>query len=169
MDRGISSFYNLLLVLHIGAVVVGFGALFLAPLFDARARQAAGPVGLGIFRAMASVARIGEWLIYAVPILGILAVVASDDTIDMGDGWVSVSFLLYIVAVGVYHGLVRRAGKQMDHLLADLASAPPAPSGARPPQVAELDGLVRQRAMGVALIDVLVVVTLFLMVFKPGA
>lgn len=167
MDRGIGSFYNVLLVLHILSVVVGFGTLFLLPLVDARARDEAGPVGLGISRTMASVAKIGEYLIYAVPILGILLVVASDDRLDMGDPWVSVSFVLYIVAVGVYHGMVRRAGKEMDAVLAGMGSAPA--GGGRPPEVAQLDKLVQQRAIGMAVIDVAVVVATFLMVFKPGA
>ncbi len=169
MDRGIGSFYNVLLVLHILSVVVGFGVLFLAPLVDARVREEAGPVGLGIARTMASVAKIGEYLIYAAVVLGILLVVASDDRISMGDAWVSVSFLLYIVAVGVYHGMVRRAGKAMDEVLAGLpARSAPAGEG-RPPQVAELDRLVQQRAIGFAVIDVAVVAAVFLMVFKPGA
>jgi len=51
---------------------------------------------------------VSEWLIYAVPVTGLLLVLVSEDRWQFSQAWISLSFLLYIAAVGVMH-----AGRKM--------------------------------------------------------
>ena len=90
--------YQLMLVLHLVTVIAGFGSVAMdgAYRFAAPAERGAdGPT-------------LSEWLIYAVPVTGILVVLVSEDRWQFSQAWISLSFLLYIAAVGALHGLRRR-------------------------------------------------------------
>ena len=171
MDVGLNSgIYKFLLVLHIIAVVVGFGGVVLNGLYGARAKRAGGREGLAISETNFWITeRVAEPAIYAVPILGILLILVSDDVWEFDQKWISFSFLLYIVGIALSHAVMRPAIKRMNALQAELASAGPAPSatGGPPPQVAELESLgQRVGAVGAAL-NVLLVIIIALMVWKP--
>jgi len=95
-----SGAYQLLLVLHLITVIGGFGSILLDGLYGARAGAGAdaggGQPGAG--------PSLSEWLIYAVPVTGLLLVLVSEDRWQFSQAWISLSFLLYIAAVGVLHG-----------------------------------------------------------------
>ncbi len=165
-----SGLYKFVLVLHLLAAIVGFGNLFLAGVFGVKARARGGTEGLAISEALADVSEHWTmWFIYAVPILGIILITLSHDAWKFSQMWISLSFLLYIAAVGLTHGLLFPTVRRMNGLAAEMVAGGPAAGGdGPPPQVTELDALGTRAAAVGAAINLLVVVTLFLMVWKPG-
>ena len=148
-----SGIYKLLVVLHILSVVVGIGATMLNGLYAAKAKQAGGPSAGAIMKANFDVTMVAEKIIYLVPVFGILAVLASDDVWEFDQTWIWLSLVLYVVALGIAHGNQMPAGKRM------LA-------GPSSPQEAEALG--KRLAMGGMALNLLVVVIVALMVWKPG-
>ncbi len=165
-----SGIYKFLLVLHILAVIAGFGPAVMAAAFGAQAKARRGREGLAIAEATFTViSKYAEWFIYSVPVLGILLVLVSDDAVKFSDTWISLSFLLYIVALGLVHGVHFKNLKRMNVLMAELAAGPPAGAGkgGPPPQVAELEQRGKQVAMVGTVLNLLLVAIVFLMVWKP--
>jgi uncharacterized membrane protein len=170
MDVGLNSgIYKFLLVLHLIAVVVGFGSVMLNGVYAARAKKAGGREGVAIAETNAFVSdRVAELFIYAVPILGILLILVSDDVWEFDQKWISFSFLLYIIGIGLSHGVLRPAVKRLNTLTAQLAAAGPMPSaGGPPPEVAEVEALGKRAGAVGAVLNVIVVVVIALMVWKP--
>lgn len=170
MDVGLNSgIYKFLLVLHLVAVVVGFGSVMLNGVYAARAKKAGGREGVAIAEANTFVSdRVAELFIYAVPILGILLIVTSDDVWEFDQKWISFSFLLYLIGLGLSHGLLRPTVKKLNALTAQLAAAGPMPSaGGPPPEVAEVEALGKRAGAVGAVLNVIVVVVIALMVWKP--
>ena len=162
--------YDLLLFLHLLAVVVGFGSVMLNGLYAARAKRAGGREGVAIAEANTWISeKVAQPFIYAVFVLGILLVLVGDEVWEWDQAWINLSMLLYIVGIGLSHGLLRPAVRRMNVLTAQLAAAGPTPgTNGPPPEVAEVQALEnRIGAVGAAL-DVIVVVVLALMVWKPG-
>ncbi|MBA3267444.1 MAG: DUF2269 family protein, partial [Acidimicrobiia bacterium] len=142
MDTGLNSgIYKLLLVLHILAAIIGFGSVFLAGVFASKAQARGGREGLAVTEVLVDVAEHwSEWFIYAVPLLGISLILVSDDAWKFSQTWISMSFLLYIIALGLSHGVHFPNLKRMNALGAELVAGGPAPAGGGPPpQVAELE------------------------------
>ncbi len=73
-----SGIYKTLLVLHILTAIVGLGAVMLNGIYAAQAQKRPGPGGRAVSEANFVVSTIGEKFIYAIPIFGILLVLASD-------------------------------------------------------------------------------------------
>lgn len=165
-----SGIYKFILVLHLMAVIAGFGPTLLAPAFGAQAKARRGTEGLAIAEATFEViSKYAEWIIYSVPIFGILLVLVSDDAIKFSDMWITLSFTLYIVALGLVHAVHFKNLKRMNVLMAELAAGPPpgAAGGGPPPQVAELEARGKQVALVGMVLNVLLVIIVFLMVWKP--
>ena len=155
-----SGIYKLLFVLHILAVVVGFGPWMVAAAFGAKARARGGREGLAVAETTYDVIRTySEWAVYAVPILGILLLLVSDDRWKFSQTWVSLSFLLYIVILGVAHGMYFKNLRRVNELL----------GAGGPSQAAELEQRTSQAAIANGIINLLVIVVIVLMVWKPGA
>ncbi len=96
--------YNLVLVLHILAVIIGFGGMFIAGFYGNESRRLPADEGLVVAQATMKVSgQVPTVAVFAVPILGILLVLMSDDVWQFSQAWISLSFLLYIAAVGVMH------------------------------------------------------------------
>lgn len=90
--------YQLLLVLHLVTVIGGFGSILLNGLYgeaEATRRHGGSSGGQG--------PSVSEWLIYVVPVTGLLLVLVSEDRWQFSQAWISLSFLLYLAAVGVMH------------------------------------------------------------------
>lgn len=171
MGRG-STGYDVVLVLHILTVIVGFGTVALNGVRGADAKARPGPGGLAIGESSFRVSNIAEKFIYAVPVLGIGLVFMSDDAWSFEQTWVWLSILLYVIGIGVSHGVLIPAEKRMNALAAELVAAGPPPAGAAaggpPPQVVEMEGLEKKLAAAGTFLNVLMVVVVILMVFKPG-
>jgi uncharacterized membrane protein len=168
--------YKLILVLHILVAIVGFGWVFLNAIYSAQARGRRGAEGLAIAQANYLVSSIAQYFMYAVFLTGILLVLFSDDVWTFGDTWIWASMVLYILGIGVSHGVLRPSLRRMNALMEQLVhmGAPPPesassapPPGSLPPQVEELQERSRRVGLAGALINVDVVFILALMVWKP--
>lgn len=169
LDSGI---YKLLLVLHVLAAIVGFGGVMLNGLYGMQAKNRKGSEGLAVAEANYFVStKAAEPAIYLVFVFGILLVVTSDDVWSFGDLWVSLSMGLYVIAIGLTHGVLTPNVRRMQALMGELITmGPPPPQGATggpPPQAVELAN--RGRTVGAvgAALNLFVVAILFLMIWKP--
>ena len=167
-----STGYKIVLVLHITAVIVGFGSVVLNGLYGAEAKKRKGPGGLAIGEANYHVTHIAEYVIYSVPIWGIALVLMSDKTWKFSQAWVGGAFLLYLIAIAISHAVMIPSAKRMNALSAELVNAGPPPAGAAggpPPQVAEMESLGNKLATFGGILNLMLLVIIILMIFKPGA
>jgi uncharacterized membrane protein len=164
-----STGYDIVFVLHLLAVIVGFGTVVLNGLRGAEAKKRPGPGGLAIGESGHRVNSVAEYFIYAVPVFGIGLVFMSDDVWSFGQTWVWLSLVLYVIGIGVSHAVLIPSEKRMNVLAAELVAAgPPPAAGGPPPQVVEMQGLEKKLAAAGTFLNLLVVVVVALMVFKPG-
>jgi hypothetical protein len=155
----VSTPYKIVLVLHILAAIVGFGSVMLNGVYASEARRRPGPEGGAIAEANFRVSwKVAMWFIYAIPVLGLALVGMSDKAWKFSQAWVWLSLILWFAIVGVAHGVHRPNVSRLDELIKS-------PS----PDVAELERRERLATTIGAVMSVLVVATLVLMVFKPGA
>ena len=158
--------YNTVKSLHIVLAIVGFGAVFLNGIYEARARRAGGREGLAIAETNWFVSdRVAQYLIYLVFLLGFALVGMSDKTYKFSHTWISVSIVLFLVGIGLVHGLVRPNERRMIELQRSMAGAPVG-AGA-PPEAAEYDRLFRRGTAAGLVLNALLIAIVFLMVFKP--
>jgi len=164
-------FYKFVLVLHILCAIVGFGAVFLNGVYGAqmKARMQSGRVAeaIGIYEANLLVTKIGEYFIYAVLLLGLAVLGLSDSVWKFSQTWVWLSIVIYVVALGLSHGVLLPAVKRMGVLMHEMAGGPP-PIGGPPPQAAEMASIGQRLGVVGPVLDLAMVAILFLMVFKPG-
>jgi uncharacterized membrane protein len=164
--------YKLCLVLHILCAIVGFGAVFLNGLYGqqmkARLQSGRAAEAVGIYEANLTVSKIGEYFIYAVALFGFALIGLSDSAWKFSQTWIWLSIVLYIVGIGVSHGLLFPTVKRMGVLMHELAAAPP-PAGGPPPQAAEMATLGQRLGVLGPILNVILIAILFLMVWKPGA
>jgi uncharacterized membrane protein len=173
--------YKIVLILHILTAIVGLGAVMLNGLYGAQAKARPGPAGLAIAEANFKVSMIAEYFIYAIPIFGIALVFMSDDVIEFDQTWIWLSILLYVIALAISHAVMIPSAKRMQVLARELiamgpppgaggppAGGPPPGAGGPPPQVAEMEALGKKLGAGGAVLNLIVVVIVVLMVWKPG-
>ena len=138
-----------------------------------KARMQAGrpTEALAIFEANELVSKIGEYFIYAVFLLGFAVIGLSDSVWKFSQTWVWLAVVLYIVAIGISHGILMPTVKRMGALMRELVAAGPPPPGAAgpPPQAAEMAALGQKLGVVGPVLDIFMIVVLFLMVWKPGA
>lgn len=168
----VSGLYKTLLVLHLLAVILGFGPAMMAGLWGAEAKARRGREGLAISEATYKVVgTYAEWFIYAAPVFGILLVLASDDAWKFSQAWIGASLTIYIAALGIVHGVHLPNLRRMNQLMAELANGPGPGGGGQggpPPQVAELEARGKKAGMFGGLLSLMAVAIVVLMVFKPG-
>ena len=153
-----TNLYNAVLVLHILAAIIGFGGMFIAGFYGNEAGKRPGTEGLAIAETTLKVSgQMPTVAVCAVPILGILLILLSDDTWKFSEAWISMSFVLYIVLMGLATGIQVPTIRKMVALRAGGTGSPPSwrPWARRWP-----------RSGGI--VNVLWVLILVLMVFKPG-
>jgi uncharacterized membrane protein len=167
-----SGIYKLVLVLHILTAIIGFGAVFLNGIYGQQAKSRRGSEGLAISQANFLVSRIGQYFIYAVFIFGVLLVVLSDDVWDFSDSWIVGAIVLYVVGIGLAHGVALPNARRMINLQEQLVAMGPPPAGAGasggpPPQVIELEERGRRAGVVGAALSLDLVLILMLMVWGP--
>ena len=158
-----SALYRIVLLLHVAAAIVGFGGVIAHGAYHARAFRGAAAAAKEILAATRGVSKIAEYAIYAVLPLGIVAIAVSDDAFSMGDPWVSASFVVWFLLVGALHGAVRPAVRS----LAERADAVAPDTNLEAD--AEAQAAARKLMIGEAATQLLLVVALVLMIWKPGA
>ena len=163
--------YVIMLLLHILAAIVGFGGVQLNGLYAQQAQQRPGREGVAINQAVWAVSKVAEIFIYLVFVSGVLLVLMSEnDLISFGDLWISLSILLYLIGIGLSHAILFPSVRKANALAEELSRTEGPPPGAQgpPPQVVQLEALGQKIGMTDMVLKVLLVVILFLMIFKPG-
>jgi uncharacterized membrane protein len=164
--------YKIVLLLHILCAIVGFGTVLLNGLYGREAKRRPGPGGLAIAEANLFVSGVAEYFIYAVFVLGLALVGMSDKAWKFSQTWIWLATVLYIVGIGVSHGVLFPNARRMKDLAKELVDAGPPPEGAPPgppPQLAEMQR--REKTLGAAsgFLNIVLVAILVLMIWKPGA
>jgi len=152
--------YDLVLTVHVLAVVVAFGVVFAYPVLDAWFRSAV-PGNLAALHRLHL--QLGRRVISpAMTIVLLAGLYLALDRWSLGDPWISATFAILFVLFGLMGGVLTPADRRLVQLAERDAAAGGGPSAAyeRERRRAELVG-------GLAL--ALVVVAIFLMVVKPGA
>ena len=151
--------YNVVLVLHILTAIIGFGGMFIAGFYGNESRTLPGREGLAVAQTTLKVTgQIPTVAVCAVPILGILLILMSEDAIKFSAMWISLSFLLYIVLMGLATGIQVPTIRKMVAMRA----------GADGASSMQVQAMGKKVATVGAIVNVLWVVILILMVFKPG-
>ena len=149
--------YKLVLVLHILSAIIGFGGMFIAGFYGDESRRLPGGEGLVVAKATMKVSgQVPTIAVCAVPVFGILLVLMSDDLWKFSQAWISLSFLLYIVLMGLATGLQVPTLRKLVALRAAGGNA------------TEVEALGKRAAAIGAVVNVLWIITLAIMVFKPG-
>jgi hypothetical protein len=167
-----STAYRIVLLLHILCAIIGFGAVILNGIYGREAKKRPGPGGLAIAEANYTVSSIAEYFIYAVFVFGLGLVGLSDKAWKFSQTWIWLAVILYIIGIGVSHGILFPSARRMKALVAEMVAAGPPPSDAPPgppPQAAEMGQLEKKLAGASTFLHVLLVVIIFLMIWKPGA
>ena len=152
--------YQFVKVLHILAAIIGFGGTFIAGFYGNEARNRPGREGLAVAETTLKVTgTIPTVAVCAVPILGILLILMSDDTWKFSEAWISLSFLLYIVLMGLATGIQVPTVRRIVALRSGTEGAPSP----------EMQALGKKAATVGGIVNLLWVAILFLMVFKPGS
>jgi hypothetical protein len=165
-----SGIYRFFLVVHILSVVVGIGAVMLNGVYAAQSQKRPGPGGRAVSEANFFVSDIAEKVIYTIPIWGITLVLLSHKAWKFSMTWIWLALLLYVVAIGISHAVMIPGHKRINELLAEMETAPPATGAVgAPPQAAEAQQIGQRLAAAGMALNLIVVVIIALMVFKPGA
>jgi hypothetical protein len=113
---------------------------------------------------------VGTYFIYAVFVLGLVLVLMSDDIWSFGDTWIWLSMLLYLVGIGLSHGVQQPSVRRMIALMEEMGAPGRAAAGPRATSAGGRDAGAGHAAWATgAALNVLLVVLLYLMVLKPGA
>jgi hypothetical protein len=164
--------YKLCLVLHILCAIIGFGAVFLNGIYGqqmkTRLQSGRAAEAIGIYEANLMVSKIGEYFIYAVLIFGFALLGLSDSAWKFSQTWIWLAVVLYVIALGLSHAVLLPTVKRMGVLMHEVAAGPP-PAGGPPPQAAEMASLGQRIGVVGPILNVILIVILFLMVWKPGA
>jgi hypothetical protein len=166
-----STGYRIVLVLHIFCAIVGFGAVYLNAIYGNEIKKRRGTDALAIYEANYKVSHIGEFFIYGVFVFGLALVGLSDKTWKFDQTWVWLAIVLYLIAVGLSHAILLPSVRKMGVLMREMVNAGPPPAGSAgpPPQAAQMAVLGKKVGMTGAALDVMMVVILCVMVWKPGA
>jgi predicted secreted protein len=158
--------YNVVLLLHLSAVVVGFGSNFVFPLL-ARGEGLAIDTRYAVRHAAYAAGKaLTTGPIIATGILGLLLIFLSDQQWEFKQTWVSLAFLLYFGVVGVLLFLVAPNARAMDDLGARLAGMS---ADASSPEVTELEERVKKASAFNGIIHLLWLLLMIDMVWKFGA
>jgi uncharacterized membrane protein len=152
--------YDVVLTIHILAVVVAFGVVFAYPLLDAQIRRA-GPGDVAALHRL-HLALAQRLITPAMVVVLLAGLYLALDRWSLGDGWISATFAILIVLFG----LVGAVLTPTDRRLAELAERDAAAGGA--PSEDYLAASRRAALFGSLALG-LVVVAVFLMTAKPGA
>ena len=154
------TWYEIVLYLHILLAIIGFGTVFLNGVYATMAAKRSASDELAVSETVLSVSDIAQYFIYAVFVTGLIMGIAADEPLSLGDLWLSLSMLLFIVGVGLSHGVLKPSVKKYNAALAAAGDADrPTP---------EMEEAGQRTAMVGGVLYVIVVVILYLMVFKPG-
>ncbi|PZS16669.1 MAG: hypothetical protein DLM54_10800 [Acidimicrobiales bacterium] len=169
--------YDLVLVAHVLSAVVAVGAVLAT---GAYASVAGRPGALGGQGAVRRYFRPGtNWLsrvLYAVPILGMVLVVLGHGTGSLGELWLWLSTLLWVLAAALAQGVLWPAERTLQALLEASEGAPgEGPKGGDGGEATGGQGAgdrgstSRQASLAAAGVDLCLLASFVLMVGRPGS
>jgi uncharacterized membrane protein len=164
---GVSNLNNFFLLLHIGCALLGFGGLAYNGIYLLHAHHQSPAARAAIIEANRDVSRVAEVLVYAVFVLGLAVVSTSKSVVSFSDTWLSAAMALYLVDIGFLHGFIRRMQKQYNGLIEQVNSSARRVGTAAPAEVTDLDRLEQRISFAWIAFDVVFLVVVYLMVFKP--
>ena len=151
--------YDFVLLLHLVAVVVGFGGVLLNGLYGAQAKKRPGPGGLAIAEANYFVStRVAEIAIYLVPLFGFALVGLSDSAWSLSDTWVWGSIVLYVIGLLIARLVMVPTSARMIEMMRTGA-----------PDPAEVEAASKRLAAFGGAEHLVFVLIMILMIWKPGA
>lgn len=159
--------YHLLVLLHIICAVGGFGGLAYRAFVLDLARRRADAATAGILAVYSQVSAVAEVLVYGVAVFGIAAIADGGDHNYFDRAWTIAALAVFVAMVGVLHAIVRPAERRYRAALLELAETPAMAPPAKPPQRAEMDRLQKRVGAGMAIFNLCLLGSLYLMVFKP--
>lgn len=150
------TFYDVVLTVHILAVVVAFGVVFAYPVIDAHMRGSGSGNLATLHRLHVALGR--RVVTPAMVVVLLAGLYLALDRWSLGDPWISATFAILFVLFGLQGAVLGPT----DERLAELAERDDASSS-------EYDSQLRKANLFGGLALLLVVVAIFLMVAKPGA
>ena len=163
---GDSVLFQVFLLAHIACAVGGFGGLAYRALGLDFARRRGQGATAGVLDVYSQVSVVAEAFVYGVVVFGFATLAAAHGP-DFHRPWVPLAVAVYVIMLGLLHGVVKPTEKRYRRTLLALVQAPAAAPPARPPQLAELDSLYRRIGAGMGAFNLLLLAALYLMVFKP--
>jgi len=160
-----TAIYKIVVIVHILCAIIGIGTMALNGVYGTMAKKRPTAEGAAIIDANFAVSMIAEKFIYLLFATGIVTVLVSDGAARFESTWVWLSMVLFVAAIGISHGVTIPSARATKELLAELA-ADASRVAEHGPRLAGLDK--RLAASSVAL-NLIAVVILVLMVFKPGS
>lgn len=162
---GVGTGYDIALLLHLLCAIGGFGYLAYNGLTITLGRRRG--AALSTLQVTQQVSGLAEIAVYGAFIFGVVAVGASSEW-SFTQAWVPVSMVLYLAAIGLLHGVIRKGQREYSALAGVLASSSgPIPASA--PELRRIESLERRITLGWGAFNVLTVAVVALMVFRPGA
>ncbi len=157
-----ASFTDFVLAVHILAVVVAFGATFAYPLLFAAARRADPLVMPWLVSVMQ---RIDRFIVNpGLTVVLIAGIVLATEEHRWGDFFVAWGLgAVFVIGAIVGSFMIPREGRLARVAARDLSVAPAAGTGGAPQLSDEFHALLRQVSIGGAVLDLIVVVTIFMM------
>jgi hypothetical protein len=168
---GYGSFtYQVVYLIHLACIVVGFGSSFVYPVLAVRSRKLAPREAYAVNHLALEVSPyLTSYPIYGAGAAGLLLIVLSDEVFTFSQTWISIAFLVYILAVLLAIFLHAPNLKAMDALQAKLVDAPAGTPGSEaPPEVAELEERGQKAAMYGGILHLFWLILMIDMIWKPG-
>lgn len=156
-----SVIYQIVLLLHIAAAIVGFGGVIAHSAYNAKAFGGTAGDAAVLLRTTQLVTGLAHYAIYGVFALGIVLVAVSDGGIGFDEAWISASFVVWFLLVGVAHGLVKPAVRSLTEKATSMS---PETKMTDDPEVITL---AKKLALGEGLTQLLLVIALVLMIWQP--
>ncbi len=162
------AFSDFVLAIHILAVVVAFGATFAYPLIFAAAFKADPKVVPWLFSV---VRRIDRYIVNpGLAVVLLAGIYLASDLHQWGSFYVQWGLgAVIVIGAGVGAYMIPREGKLAEIAERDLAAVGAGATAASPPWSEEFRALQKQVAIGGAILDLIVVVTIFLMATHAGS
>lgn len=164
--------YDVLLVAHVLAAVVGFGAVAVTAVHAGVAAARPGPSGEAAVRRYFRAGT--NWparAVYAVPVLGAVLIAMGNGSWSLAEPWLSAGLALWVLGAGLCQAVVWPAERRVQAIVTELGAVAPDGRGlasANEELLAERDGLCRRLVLAASLVEAAFVVALALMVAKPG-
>jgi uncharacterized membrane protein len=152
--------YDVVLTIHILAVVVAFGVVFAYPVLDAEIRRAGPGDVAALHRLHLALAR--SVITPAMVVVLLAGLYLALDRYSLGDPWISATFAILVVLFGLVGAILTPTDRRLAELAERDAKAGGGPS-------ADYLREARKAATFGSLALLLVVVAVFLMSAKPGA